>query len=166
MRFHLTLDNWPAQCVDARTVRTEVFIVEQQVPVELEWDEMDRDCLHAIAYDDAGAPIGTGRLLPDGHIGRMAVKKSVRGGGIGSAILAALMQAAQQRGDHEVILNAQIQAESFYARFEFVREGDVFMDAGIPHICMRHVFGYLTVQLILTGINCVFFRLTALFVIA
>ena len=138
--FRLSLADWPAQAVDARLLRTEVFIVEQNVPVELEWDEMDESCLHALAHDEAGIPVGTGRLLPDGHIGRMAVRKSARGQGIGGAILLALMQAARERGDREVVLNAQVQAEPFYARFGFVREGEVFPDAGIPHICMRHVF--------------------------
>jgi predicted GNAT family N-acyltransferase len=140
MRFHLSLGNWRERCEDARIVRSEVFIVEQKVPVELEWDEMDEHCLHVVAYDDAGVPIGTGRLLPDGHIGRMAVRKTVRGEGVGSAILLALMRAARGRGDRDIVLNAQVHAEAFYARFGFVREGDVFPDAGIPHIRMRRRF--------------------------
>jgi predicted GNAT family N-acyltransferase len=71
----------------------------------------------------------------------MAVKKFARGAGIGGAILEALMQEAKKRGDRSVILNAQIHAESFYERFRFVREGEEFMEAGIPHVRMRHQFG-------------------------
>ncbi|MFC5474191.1 GNAT family N-acetyltransferase [Paraherbaspirillum soli] len=140
MKFHLTVDNWAAQQADARAVRYDVFVIEQKIPVELEWDEMDAFCLHAVAYDEAGLAIGTGRLLPDGHIGRMAVRLAGRGQGVGAAILQALMAQARQRGDHAVMLNAQTQVEAFYGRYGFTRVGDEFVEAGIPHICMRHVF--------------------------
>ncbi|MDB5761102.1 MAG: acetyltransferase family protein [Herminiimonas sp.] len=140
MKFDLTVGAWAAMQSDARAVRHEVFVIEQNIPVELEWDDMDEACLHAVAYGEDGQPIGTGRLLPDGHIGRMAVRKAARGAGIGGAILAALMQQAKKRGDRAVILNAQIHAEAFYVRHGFVREGDEFAEAGIPHIRMRHVF--------------------------
>ncbi|MCP1573022.1 putative GNAT family N-acyltransferase [Herbaspirillum rubrisubalbicans] len=107
------------------------------MPAEIELDDMDPHCLHAVAYDDAGQPLATGRLLPDGHIGRMAVRKAGRGKGVGGAVLQALMQAARQRGDVEVILNAQVQAEGFYQAHGFAREGEQFMEAGIAHITMR-----------------------------
>lgn len=135
--YPLALGTWALLGNDARSIRTEVFIHEQHIPIALEWDDMDACSLHAIAYGNDGQPVGTGRLLPDGHIGRMAVKKSSRGTGIGRAILAALMQAAKQRGDREVKLHAQITAERFYARSGFMREGQEFMEAGIPHIQMR-----------------------------
>lgn len=137
MAARIELGNWAALEQAARFVRTEVFLLEQKVPVELEWDEMDAVSLHAVALDAGGAPCGTGRLLPDGHIGRMAVRGAVRGQGVGAAILGALMQAARQRGQREVMLNAQIQAQGFYARFGFVGEGEEFEDAGIAHIHMR-----------------------------
>lgn len=140
VNFRLTIGDWPAQQRDARVVRDDVFINEQNIPVELEWDEMDSVSLHAVVRDEAGHAIGTGRLLPDGHIGRMAVRRPMRRAGIGGAILEALMQAAKNRGDKSVVLNAQIRAESFYARHGFVCEGEEFMEAGIPHIKMRHVF--------------------------
>lgn len=136
----IVLGDWAMQANGARPVRSAVFLQEQQVPVELEWDEFDAVSLHALALDEAGRVIGTGRLLPDGHIGRMAVLKDARGKGAGSAILQALMQAARERGDSEVVLNAQVRAEAFYARFGFVCEGGEFQDAGIPHIFMRHKF--------------------------
>jgi predicted GNAT family N-acyltransferase len=137
MTFNITLGDWLTQRQDARAVRHEVFIVGQNIPLALEWDEMDDVSLHAVAYDDQGHAVGTGRLLPDGHIGRMAVREASRGAGIGAAILQTLIEAAAQRGDAEVVLSAQIHAESFYARHGFVREGDEFMEAGIPHIQMR-----------------------------
>ncbi|OGB26617.1 MAG: GNAT family N-acetyltransferase [Burkholderiales bacterium RIFCSPLOWO2_02_FULL_57_36] len=140
MKFRITIGDWDAQQLHARTVRDDVFINEQNIPVELEWDEMDRVSLHAVVIGEAGQPIGTGRLLPDGHIGRMAVTRVLRGAGIGGAILEALMQQARKRGDKAVLLNAQIRAEPFYARYGFTREGEEFMEAGIPHIRMRHVF--------------------------
>lgn len=138
MHCRIELDGWMMQEAGARRVRTLVFLEEQQVPPDMEWDEFDAVSLHALARAENGAVIGTGRLLPDGHIGRMAVLKAARGKGVGSVILQALMQAARERGDAEVALHAQLQAEHFYARFGFVREGEEFMEAGIPHILMRH----------------------------
>ncbi|WP_211451221.1 GNAT family N-acetyltransferase [Collimonas antrihumi] len=142
MKFHLTVDNWTAQKADARAVRFDVFVIEQKIPVELEWDDMDEHCIHAVAYNEAGQAIGTGRLLPDGHIGRMAVRSAGRGQGVGAAILEALMAQARQRGDKEVVLNAQTHAEAFYGRHGFSRDGEEYYEAGIPHICMRHVFAW------------------------
>lgn len=138
MKFHLTVDNWAIQKINARAVRFDVFIIEQHIPVELEWDDMDERCLHALAYDEDGQAIGTGRLLPDGYIGRMAVKRAARGHGIGAAILQALILHAGQRGDTMVCLNAQTQAEAFYRRYGFERDGEIFYEAGIAHICMRY----------------------------
>ncbi|WP_019141023.1 GNAT family N-acetyltransferase [Noviherbaspirillum massiliense] len=140
MTYHLTLGDWDALKNDAQPIRYEVFVTEQKVPVELEWDEWDAECLHALVRDSNGNALGTGRLLPDGHIGRMAVRAAARGLGIGGMILRALMQAAKQRGDASVVLNAQVHAAPFYERFGFVREGEDFMEAGIPHIQMRHGF--------------------------
>ena len=133
----LKLADWNVLCPHARAVRYAVFVVEQRVPVELEWDEMDAVSWHAVAYDAEGNPIGTGRLLPDGHIGRMAVLKASRGAGIGGAILDGLMAKAMDLGYRELILNAQTVAIPFYARYGFVPEGDEFMEAGIPHRVMQ-----------------------------
>lgn len=140
MTIDVTIGDWSAQRDAARLVRHEVFVIEQKVPLELEWDEMDAASLHAVVHDERGNPIATGRLLPDGHIGRMAVKAHARGRGIGSAVLQALMTEARKRGDGTVVLNAQTHAERFYVRFGFVKEGVEFMDAGIPHIRMRRCF--------------------------
>lgn len=115
-------------------LRRTVFIDEQHVPEELEWDDADEKSRHVLALTVHGEPIGTGRLLPDGHIGRMAVVREWRGKGVGSAILRTLLDIARQEGLRTVRLNAQIHALDFYARHGFsVVPGDEFMEAGIPH---------------------------------
>jgi predicted GNAT family N-acyltransferase len=116
-------------------VREDVFVREQQVPLELEWDEMDEKSAHVLA--EAGAlPIGTGRLLPDGHIGRMAVLASWRGRGVGAALLTELLAMATKRGMHQVILHAQTHARRFYERHGFRAQGAEFMEANIAHVRM------------------------------
>lgn len=136
----IRLGDWATLGQDATAIRFEVFVDEQKVPAEIELDDMDAVCLHAVAYDDFGAAIGTGRLLPDGHIGRMAVRQPGRGTGVGGAILTLLMDKARARGDAAVVLNAQTVAAPFYARHGFVQAGDVFEEAGIAHVEMRLVF--------------------------
>lgn len=119
-----------------RVIRRRVFIDEQQVPESLEWDEFDAISLHVLAETASGVAVATGRLLPDGHIGRMAVLPEWRGRGVGLAVLQRLLTAARQRGDHSVRLNAQTHALGFYEKAGFVAEGPVFDDAGIPHRSM------------------------------
>lgn len=140
-QYEIRIQDWTALGVDAGAIRLEVFVEEQKVPAELEMDHMDAVCVHAVAYDAAGRPIGTGRLLPDGHIGRMAVRKSARGTGVGGALLRALMAQARARGDRQVELSSQTHAAPFYQRHGFTIEGDEFFEAGIAHINMRHKFG-------------------------
>jgi predicted GNAT family N-acyltransferase len=127
---------WQDEASALSAVRKTVFIEEQHVPEELEWDEFDPVSIHALAVSPSGAAVGTARLLPDGHIGRMAVLKAWRGGGIGSAMLQRLLDEARHRGVSEVILNAQITAAAFYAKFGFQVSGNEFMEAGIPHVKM------------------------------
>lgn len=136
----IKLGDWTTLSNDAKLVRFEVFVQEQNVPAELEMDSMDAVCLHAVAYDADGKPVGTGRLLPDGHIGRMAVRKPGRGSGIGGALLQALMAQAKQRGDQLVALSAQTHAAPFYERHGFQIDGEEFFEAGIAHINMRYAF--------------------------
>ena len=125
MRHHdggrIVLGDWNALGSEARAIRFDVFVHEQHVDPDTELDDMDAVSLHAVAYDSAGVPAGTGRLLPDGHIGRMAVSKAARRSGIGGALLVALMQQAKARGHDHVLLSAQIQATPFYAVHGFVR---------------------------------------------
>ncbi len=122
---------------DLRKVRETVFVHEQGVPAELEWDGSDPACHHVIARDAAGAPIGAGRLTPDRRIGRMAVLREWRRRGVGDALLAALLEQARALGWADVSLHAQITAEDFYLRHGFVPEGGRFMEAGIEHQAMR-----------------------------
>lgn len=132
--------DWNTLQQDAKSIRMEVFVVEQNVPAELEMDDNDAACLHAVAYDAAGTPIGTGRLLPDGHIGRMAVRKAARGSGIGGALLQGLMAQANLCGHKTVVLGAQTHAAPFYEKHGFAIVGDEFIEAGIPHVEMAHTF--------------------------
>jgi predicted GNAT family N-acyltransferase len=134
--FSVRIMPWSAARADARRIRETVFVAEQGVPLEIELDEWDARSEHAIAYDAGGAAIATGRLLPDGHIGRMAVLREWRGKGVGGRLLAALIERARERGMRRLALNAQTHAAPFYARFGFVVLGGEFMEAGIPHVAM------------------------------
>jgi predicted GNAT family N-acyltransferase len=127
---------WEKARALAAPVRLVVFVEEQRVPADLEMDERDASCLHAVAFDGE-RPVGTGRLLPDGHIGRMAVLKEYRGKGVGGEILQRLMQAAKARGDREIVLSAQVGAVAFYLAHGFESFGPVYEEAGIPHQDMR-----------------------------
>jgi predicted GNAT family N-acyltransferase len=137
LQFSVVRALWPRDEPLLRGVRTAVFIVEQGVPPELEWDGRDADCLHVLACDVAGAAIGTGRLLPEGKIGRMAVLQAARGRGVGAAILHELMGAARERDFAAVELSAQTHALDFYRKCGFVIVSDEYLDAGILHRTMR-----------------------------
>jgi len=114
-------------------IRFAVFVDEQGVPPELEVDEQDATARHLLVSDPQGHPLATARLLPNGHIGRMAVVAEQRGKRIGMRMLQALLHMAGEAGLSRVYLNAQCSAEGFYRRAGFVAEGEVFDDAGIPH---------------------------------
>lgn len=129
--------SWEEERVRLSAVRRQVFIEEQRVPEALEWDDADAVSLHVLAVSEDGEPIGTGRLLPDGHIGRMAVIAPWRGRGVGDAILRTLVEAGTERGHGLLRLNAQLSAIGFYERLGFEALGPVFDDAGIPHRAMR-----------------------------
>ena len=132
----IELLDWPGAQKEAKRIRFTVFVEEQRVPADLEMDEHDAQCVHALAYAD-GQAVGTGRLLPDGHIGRMAVLKAWRGQGAGRAMLRRLIEAARQRGHREVALSAQVHALEFYRAEGFNPEGAIYEEAGIPHQAMR-----------------------------
>ena len=134
--YRIQLMHWSAAKAHARAVREKVFIEEQGVPRALEWDEWDEPSDHALAYAAGSSAIGTARLLPDGHIGRMAVLREWRGMGVGAALLQAMLQLARNKRIPEVRLNAQTHAAGFYARFGFSRAGEEFLEAGIPHVEM------------------------------
>ena len=119
-----------------RAIREKVFIQEQHVPAELEWDGLDASCHHALALSANGDAIGCGRITADGHIGRVAVLPEWRRKRIGTAILEILVDYARSQNYTKVELNAQVQAIDLYNKFGFESNGKVFMDANIPHIKM------------------------------
>ena len=135
--YRIRQADWTRDGARLRAVREAVFVHEQGVPLGLEWDGIDSQCTHVLAESLEGEAIGTGRLLPDGHVGRMAVLRAWRGRGVGTALLQALLEEARARRMTEIVLHAQEHALPFYARFGFVVHGDPFDEAGIPHRTMR-----------------------------
>ena len=119
-----------------RSVREAVFIREQGVPAELEWDEFDQGCRHALAISLRGEAVGCGRMLPNGHIGRIAVIQQWRKQKVGTAIMEALLDYARAHDYKQVDVDAQTHALPFYRGFGFVEQGEEFIDAGLPHIKM------------------------------
>lgn len=136
----LKLGSWQDLQNSASALRQEVFVEEQEIPQELEWDEHDATAVHALVTNKLGQPVATGRLLQPhpkvSQIGRMAVSKPLRGGNLGRMVMDALTDVARQRGDLQIILHAQCSAEPFYRRLGFKAHGEVFQDAGIDHIEM------------------------------
>ncbi|WP_373682210.1 MULTISPECIES: GNAT family N-acetyltransferase [Streptomyces] len=131
-------------------VRKEVFVGEQGVPEDIEYDAYDAGALHVLAVREDGVPLGTGRLLSGeaaaaktdgdltvGSLGRLAVTREARGLGVGAALVRAIEDAARARGLAAVDLHAQTQALGFYERLGYVAYGAEFPDAGIPHRAMR-----------------------------
>ncbi|MCX4998806.1 MULTISPECIES: GNAT family N-acetyltransferase [Streptomyces] len=133
-------------------LRKEVFVAEQGVPEEIEYDAYDAVAVHVLAVREDGLPLGTGRLLHGGaalgktggdasvgSLGRLAVSRAARGLGVGAALVRAIEEAARARGLAAVDLHAQTQALGFYERLGYVAYGPQFPDAGIPHRAMRRV---------------------------
>ncbi|RZA14009.1 MAG: YbgC/FadM family acyl-CoA thioesterase, partial [Lysobacteraceae bacterium] len=132
--------DWAALGRDAAQVRTAVFVHEQGIPLEMEWDEADATAVHAVAYNRLGQPLATGRLLAwkpgVAKVGRMAVSRVLRGSRVGATVLRALEKAAHARGDAEVRLHAQRSAEGFYQRLGYAMDGEPFDEVSIPHVEM------------------------------
>jgi predicted GNAT family N-acyltransferase len=131
-----TAADWPP----VAALRTRVFVEEQGVPAEVEQDAHDATAVHALAEDDEGRVVATGRLLVrDGRavIGRMAVDAGARGHGYGAAVLAELHRQAVALGLTEVELHAQLPARGFYERAGYTAVGGVYEEAGIAHVTMR-----------------------------
>ena len=128
---------WAALADKAHPLRRAVFVEEQGIAPEIEADTRDADALHAVATNRFGMPVGTGRAVLDGQggarIGRMAVLASVRGAGVGAAVLAALVEGCQRRGAGDILLHAQSDAVRFYSQHGFVCRGQPFEEAGIEH---------------------------------
>jgi len=135
--FTVSLVDWHDGDALLKQVREAVFIREQGVPPELEWDGLDENCCHALVLSCRDKAIGCGRILSCGHIGRIAVLPEWRKQKVGTAIMEALLDYAHVQSYKQVDMNAQTHAVPFYRGFGFVEEGSVFMDAGLPHIRMR-----------------------------
>mgnify|MGYP001313229987 CR=1 FL=1 len=127
------LTDWATTGSAIKAIRETVFIHEQGVPVELEWDGLDSSCAQVLAWNDRGEAIGTARMQQNGTIGRMAVLKDWRSRGVGRALLQTLLDLAVRQGLPRVSLSAQIHALGFYERAGFHAVGELFIDAGIPH---------------------------------
>ncbi len=139
--FTVSLVGWHDGEPLLRAVREAVFMREQNVPSELEWDGLDEVSRHVLAVSAKGDAIGCGRIVPPrgqepARIGRLAVLREWRGKKVGTALLEALIDYARSRNYPKVIVSAQIQALPFYRRFGFEDEGEEYLDAGIPHINM------------------------------
>lgn len=136
--------SWAELGEGASALRRSVFIDEQQIPAELEWDEQDASAVHGVASNRLGQVVATGRLLRGetaglSRIGRMAAHRNLRGSGWGAAVLRLLEDAARARGDREVRLHAQRSAETFYARLGYAVCGEPFEEAGIAHVEMQRL---------------------------
>ena len=134
--FSVRVVDWSSEEAAIRAIRERVFIEEQDVPAEEEWDGRDPGCLHLLAENDKGEPIATARMLDAGKIGRMAVYREYRGRGVGKALLAELLKIARKHGLTRVELDAQTRAMDFYRGMGFTAAGEEFLDAGIPHYRM------------------------------
>lgn len=134
--YRVESGDWATYAAAAMAVRERVFIKEQGVPEEIERDANDAVSRHVVAFDPNGEAIGAGRLLPDGHVGRLAVLKKWRGKGVGAALFERLLQLAREDGMQRLELHAQTPAAGFYARYGFATQGAEFYEAGLPHITM------------------------------
>jgi len=137
VEFAVESGGWLMLGDDAADVRNAVFVREQGVPEALEMDGRDPQCRHVLARDAAGHAIGTGRLLPDGHLGRIAVRSEWRGRGVGIALVERLIEEGGAAGFGSLELNAQVPAKGFYEQLGFVAEGPEFLEAGLAHRLMR-----------------------------
>jgi predicted GNAT family N-acyltransferase len=138
---YIEIGEWPFMQFSAQQVRTSVFVHEQGIAPEDEWDADDATALHAVLFDVNGQPLGNARLLQPAtniaKVGRMAVLSGERGHGYGARLLQALLREARRRGNKEVRLSAQRSAEGFYALQGFSVCGEPFDEVGIPHVEMR-----------------------------
>jgi predicted GNAT family N-acyltransferase len=134
--FTVSLVTWHDGEPLLKSIREEVFVREQGVPAELEWDGLDESCRHALALSHNGDAIGCGRMLPNGHIGRISVLSQWRKNKVGTAIMEALLDYARSHDYKQVDVDAQTYAMPFYHSFGFTEQGKEFLDAGLPHIKM------------------------------
>jgi len=134
--LQIRLASWEQDSAAIRAVRKAVFSVEQGIAETLDFDGRDHECVHLLARVGEGEIVGTARMLPDGHVGRIAVHKGWRGRGVGTRLVENLTEVARERGFAEIRLHSQVQAAEFYSRLGFDARGDTFMEAGIEHVLM------------------------------
>ncbi|KAA8705977.1 GNAT family N-acetyltransferase [Pseudomonas cannabina] len=134
-KITVSVAQWQKNNADIRRIRDSVFVAEQSVPPELEWDADDAEAVHFLAWEGDYA-VGTARLLADGEIGRLSVLKDWRGLKVGEALLSAVIDEAEKRGLKPLKLSAQVQAVDFYQRFGFMVTSKEFLEAGLPHVDM------------------------------
>lgn len=134
--MHMKITSYEKSEESIRFLRDTVFGQEQKVPRVLDWDGLDSRCIHIVATDSRGNPVGTGRMDPGGKIGRLAVLGHCRGRGIGAGMIRELVESARRIGLEKVQLHAQRHAVSFYERLGFEKNGEEFLEAGIPHVRM------------------------------
>ena len=135
--FLIRSASWQADRARLEYVRRQVFIIEQKIPESEEWDDVDENSSHVLAFSKKRDVVGTGRLEPTGKIARLAVVGEYRGQGVGSAMLIRLVEEARQRGFDQVYLHAQTHALSFYKKFGFVSDEEIFSEGGVPHVLAR-----------------------------
>ncbi len=138
MKIQIEVVDWSRE-VDIKSVRNAVFSVEQGIDSALDFDGQDKDAMHALVIAE-GKPVGTGRVLSDGHIGRVCVLKSHRGLGLGRDITKALVESAREQNLSQVYLNSQAHAIAFYKELGFETHGEGHMEVGIPHQAMKLEF--------------------------
>ena len=137
--FTIRTGSWDELQNDAKLIREQVFIHEQQIAAEDEWDAEDAVSVHFVVYDQ-DQPIATARLLQNNSVGRVAVLKSHRGVGIGKLLMQQIIQQARHEQREFLKLSSQVHAIQFYAGLGFKVEGEQYLDCGIPHIDMRLLF--------------------------
>lgn len=138
--MNIRIAGWEEDHDLIRHIRITVFCREQSIPEELDFDGLDPECYHSLAFARSGEPIGTGRMQKDGHLGRIAVLKQWRKQGVGRALVDFLAEIAKAEGLFQVYLNAQMQAVPFYEELGFCPESSTFYEAGIEHCRMTKKF--------------------------
>jgi predicted GNAT family N-acyltransferase len=135
--FYIKQVDWATHEAQLKQIRVQVFVLEQHVPIALEWDGLDVDAIHLLAIDQQSVAIGCARLLSSGSISRMAVLSEKRGFGVGSALLKSAINFYKQQHLNQVTLSAQTHAITFYEKAGFVVSSDVYIDANIAHVDMQ-----------------------------
>lgn len=135
--MNVLTSDWNSSKDQLTFVRKQVFIIEQGIPPEDEWDEHDKNAVHFVSFGTTAVPTGTCRLLQDGHIGRLAVLPAYRLRGYGDMLLQKAVQVAREMGIQKVFLDAQVEAQAFYEKHNFTTDGKVFLEATKLHIRME-----------------------------